>query len=44
MPNRTVTLQTTDIITAVDGDYPICDAAARKAIAGNFSYYYFTKI
>lgn len=34
MANQTVSLQVTDIITAVDGDYPICDATYRKLIAG----------
>lgn len=34
MANQTISLQVTDLLTAVDGDYPICDAAYRKILAG----------
>jgi len=34
MSNQTVSMQVTDLLTAVDGDYPICDAISRKQLAG----------
>lgn len=34
MSNQTVTMKVTDILTSVDGNYPICDAVNRKGIPG----------
>jgi len=34
LSNQTVILKVTDLLTAVDGNYPICDAVTREGMPG----------